>query len=304
MSDAVPALVVLGSTTPFALGVVDGLSDRVRPHVIELDAPAPTMGPFALVQPGSLSAAGLARGWQVSGARSEELEAIFGAADLVVIACHRTVLPARLLGLPTFGVVNLHPSMLPRYRGPVPLFWQLRDGLAEIGITVHRVNAALDAGDILAQQTMRLPEQASEAELSNALGARGAHLLESILPGVLDGTIRPIAQDERVATYQTWPTEREFVLPPACSAVHAVRFLRAMQDRHVPITLAGVGAAPGGSISVARLEAWYKTDFAGSARLWPPASTVWRRPLARRANARVSLPGGELDVVLARSAPD
>ncbi|MBF6592146.1 MAG: methionyl-tRNA formyltransferase, partial [Ktedonobacterales bacterium] len=76
--------------------------------------------------------------------------------DLLLVAGFRWRLPAEVLALPRLGCVNAHPSLLPRYRGPNPLYWQVANGETEIGLTLHRMDADFDTGAILAQRTLPL----------------------------------------------------------------------------------------------------------------------------------------------------
>ena len=73
------------------------------------------------------------------------------APDLIVVSCFARKLPESVLSIPHIGCFNLHPSLLPAYRGPVPLFWQFRAGVKTFGITLHRMSSRLDAGNIVAQ---------------------------------------------------------------------------------------------------------------------------------------------------------
>ncbi len=103
-------------------------------------------------------------------------------ADLALCAGFPWKLPVDALEVPRLGVVNFHPSLLPRYRGPIPVGWAIRNGDREIGVTFHRMAAELDAGPILSQGTLALGDEWSWDEL----GPRIAGVVQQILPRALE----------------------------------------------------------------------------------------------------------------------
>ena len=92
--------------------------------------------------------------------------------DIGVVSCFPHRLHENLLKLPAFGCYNLHPSLLPQYRGPTPLFWQLRQGETETGVTLHKMCAGIDTGDIVAQQRLLIDDGISELELGRRCAER------------------------------------------------------------------------------------------------------------------------------------
>jgi methionyl-tRNA formyltransferase len=102
-------------------------------------------------------------------------------ADVAISAAFPLLIPADALGVPRFGVINTHPSLLPRYRGPNPIGWTIRSGDAELGYTVHRMDADFDTGPRLAQGTTRI----DDVERPDEVFARMFVLLDSLLPRAL-----------------------------------------------------------------------------------------------------------------------
>jgi methionyl-tRNA formyltransferase len=102
--------------------------------------------------------------------------------DLALCAGFPWKLPAEALEVPRLGVVNFHPSLLPRYRGPIPVGWAIRNGDREIGVTFHRMAAELDTGPILSQGRLTLGDEWSWDEL----GPRIAGVVQQILPAALE----------------------------------------------------------------------------------------------------------------------
>lgn len=146
------------------------------------------------------------------------------ALDLVCVACFPWRIPDALLPLPTYGFLNLHPSRLPAYRGPAPLFWQLRDGLQQGGVTVHWMDAAFDSGPIAAQSALALPVGATSAELDQLHALTGADLLLDALHQLAAGC-RPAQPQGGDGSRQSWPMAADFRLDRQWSARHAYNFI-------------------------------------------------------------------------------
>jgi methionyl-tRNA formyltransferase len=123
--------------------------------------------------------------------------------DLVMCLGFPWKIPTDALGVPPLGVVNSHPSLLPRYRGPIPVGWAIRNGETQIGITIHRMEPELDTGPILAQAPLALEDEWSWEEL----GPRLAVVVAQLLPIALDRVQRGDPgepQDEEEAEYQSF----------------------------------------------------------------------------------------------------
>jgi methionyl-tRNA formyltransferase len=121
--------------------------------------------------------------------------------DFIVVVAYGQILPAWLLAIPRFGAINVHGSLLPRYRGAAPVVWSILNGDRTTGITTMLMDEQLDTGPILLQRELHVPQTATAGELATELANLGADLLISTLDGVAAGTIPPIAQDDSLATY-------------------------------------------------------------------------------------------------------
>jgi methionyl-tRNA formyltransferase len=180
--------------------------------------------------------------------------------DLVLVACFPHRLPAELTGWARGGCLNLHPSLLPRYRGPAPLFWQLRAGETATGVTLHRVSARLDGGDLVARRRVPLPEGASGPEHEGLLGEEGAALFLEALTAAADGVLAARPQDEARASYQPAPGPADFEVPTTWSARRAYSFIRGTGDWGHPHTVVG----PGGPWRVRAATGWWGTAHLGA----------------------------------------
>lgn len=131
----------------------------------------------------------------------EVFEALRDAApDVIVVAAYGRILPPEVLALPRHGCVNVHGSILPRYRGAAPVQWAVIRGESETGVTLMRMDEGLDTGPILAIRTTPIADDDTAATVYDRLAGIGAELLAASLPGILDGTIAPVPQDPAAAT--------------------------------------------------------------------------------------------------------
>jgi len=131
-----------------------------------------------------------------------DLEAI--SPDLVIMSCFPWRVTEPLLAIPSLGWWNLHPSLLPAYRGPNPLYWQLEAGETKTGISLHQVDAGLDTGPVIAQQRCALT---ATMELENELAQLGANLIIESLQKQQQGNLVATPQDETLASYQSFPDQ-------------------------------------------------------------------------------------------------
>jgi methionyl-tRNA formyltransferase len=126
------------------------------------------------------------------------LEAI--APDAIVVVAYGRIIPDWMLALPRFGCINVHGSLLPKYRGAAPIQWAIANGETETGVTTMRLDAGLDTGDVLLMQKISLGPDTTCAEVFPQLALLGAELLVATLAGLEDSSIVPVAQDNSRAT--------------------------------------------------------------------------------------------------------
>ena len=122
-------------------------------------------------------------------------------ADLFVVVAFGQILPQAALDLPAHGTLNVHASLLPRWRGAAPIQAAIRAGDEESGVTIMVLDAGLDTGPVLSSQSVELAANETGQSLHDTLAALGADLLSRTLPKFLAGDIRPQAQDDTRATY-------------------------------------------------------------------------------------------------------
>ena len=121
-------------------------------------------------------------------------------ADVYVVAAFGQILPQAVLDIPPHGSINIHASLLPRWRGAAPINAAIRAGDSETGITIMKMDAGLDTGPILSQRAIAIAPDETAETLHDKLSALGGDLLIETLPVYLSGEIKPIPQDDSLAT--------------------------------------------------------------------------------------------------------
>lgn len=134
--------------------------------------------------------------------------------DAIIVVAYGRIIPQWMLDLPRFGCINVHGSLLPKYRGAAPIQWAVANGETETGVTTMRLDAGLDTGDILLFHSVRLNYSTMAAELYPQLAADGAHLLVQTLEGLEHGTIKPQPQNHTAATLAPILTREDGRLRP------------------------------------------------------------------------------------------
>lgn len=135
--------------------------------------------------------------------RKPDEQAEFAALNLdcAIVAAYGLILPQAILDAPRLGCVNVHASLLPRWRGAAPIQRSILAGDAETGVTIMQMDAGLDTGAMLLKDTLPITARMNAAELHDALAAMGARLMVAALPGIADGTLPPVPQPDEGVTY-------------------------------------------------------------------------------------------------------
>ena len=126
------------------------------------------------------------------------LEAL--APDAILVVAYGRIIPDWMLALPRYGCINLHGSLLPKYRGAAPIQWAVANGETITGVTTMRLDAGLDTGPMLLAQAVAIAPEETAEDLFESLADKGAGLMVQTLAGVEDGSVTPVAQDHASAT--------------------------------------------------------------------------------------------------------
>ncbi len=122
-------------------------------------------------------------------------------ADIFVVAAFGQILSSEILNMPKYGCVNIHASLLPKYRGAAPIQWAIIDGEKETGITIMQMNEGLDTGDILMQEKVAILDTDTGESLFNKLEECGSKLIVKALPLIESGSLQPMKQDDGKSSY-------------------------------------------------------------------------------------------------------
>ncbi len=123
------------------------------------------------------------------------------APELIVVAAFGQILPSEFFDLPRYGTLNIHASLLPKYRGASPIVAAILEGEQTTGVTIMKIAAGMDTGDLLSRRSVDIPCDMTAGELEARLSGEGAELLLETIPGYVSGEIQPRPQDDDKATY-------------------------------------------------------------------------------------------------------
>lgn len=122
------------------------------------------------------------------------------APELIVVVAYGRILPPEVLGIPRYGCINLHVSLLPKYRGAAPVQWAVLNGDAETGVTIMQLDEGLDTGDILMVERLAIGPEETSGELFDRVSSVGAKTLLACIEEIAAGRAKPIPQDHAKAT--------------------------------------------------------------------------------------------------------
>lgn len=148
--------------------------------------------------------------------------------DLIVVAAFGQILKKDVLEMPKYGCINVHASLLPRWRGAAPINAAVLAGDEETGVTIMKMDVGLDTGSMLAMKKIRIKPDDTAGSLFEALSTLGADLLIETLPAYMDGKLTPQPQPEEGATYAPMLKKEDGLLDFTQTAVDLERRVRAM----------------------------------------------------------------------------
>jgi len=220
--------IIYAGTPDFAVPALRALLDAGENVVAVYTQPDRPAGRGRKLTASPVKQAALAAGipvFQPLSLRNADAQAELAALkpDLMVVAAYGLLLPKVVLDMPTHGCVNLHASLLPRWRGAAPIQRAIENGDAETGITLMQMDVGLDTGDMLAKSACPITPDDSAQNLHDRLAEMGAVLLIQHLPALLTGTLQGDAQDEALVTYAKKLDKAEAVLDWSLPATELAR---------------------------------------------------------------------------------
>ena len=150
------------------------------------------------------------------------------APDLIVVVAYGKILPKHILDLPRIGTINIHASLLPKYRGPAPIQWAIINGEKETGVTTMFMDEGLDTGDILLSSKVEIAPSDTSATLHDRLALLGGDVLMRTLAALEVGDLKPTPQDHAHATHSTLLKKKDGQIDWNTSAEKLDAFIRGM----------------------------------------------------------------------------
>ncbi|WP_218047268.1 methionyl-tRNA formyltransferase [Staphylococcus pasteuri] len=169
---------------------------------------------------------------------SEELQTLLNMdSDLIVTAAFGQILPEQLLNTPKLGAINVHASLLPKYRGGAPIHQAIIDGEKETGITIMYMVKKLDAGNIISQRAIDIEQDDNVGSMHDTLSFLGADLLKETLPSILNGTNDSVEQDDSQASFASNISREDEKIDWNCSAQEIHNHIRGLSPWPVAYTI-------------------------------------------------------------------
>lgn len=170
----------------------------------------------------------------------EDLKAL--NPDLMITCAFGQILSQEILDIPKLGVINIHASLLPKYRGATPINQAILDGEKQTGITIMKTDIGIDTGDIIYQKSIEIGEEETAGELSERLSILGAECIEKVLGDIIEGEIIYTKQDDNLSTYTKMLRKEDARIDFNKSAREIVNQIRAYNP--APIAFANLDGQP------------------------------------------------------------
>lgn len=228
-----PLRLAFMGTPDFSVGILDALVAAGHEVVCVYSQPPRPAGRGQQLQASPVHRRAEALGIEVrtpKSLRKAEEQAAFAALNLdcAIVAAYGLILPQAILDAPRLGCVNVHASLLPRWRGAAPIQRSILAGDGETGVTIMQMDAGLDTGAMLLKETLPITPRMNAAELHDALAAMGARLMAHALPGIADGSLAPVPQPDEGVTYAAKLSKDEGRLDLTRSAADLDRQVRGL----------------------------------------------------------------------------
>lgn len=198
-------LIFMGSAA-FAVPSLEALLKSRHEILAVVTQPDKPVGRGLEIKPCAVAAAAKEKGLNLFQPKSvKDLETIDHlrtlAPHIIIVVAYGKILPKDLLEIPHYGCINLHASLLPKYRGAAPINWAIVKGEKETGVSTQRIVEELDAGDVLLSEKTLIGNEETAADLYERLSQMGSELLLETIDSMELGLINPVPQDNRAATY-------------------------------------------------------------------------------------------------------
>ena len=223
---------IFAGTPEFAARALDALVLAGHEIALVLTQPDRPAGRGLKLKPSAVKTRALAHGLEIlqpASLKTPEIQATLAshAVDAMIVAAYGLIIPAALLAMPRLGCINIHASLLPRWRGAAPIQRAILAGDNETGITLMQMDAGLDTGAILSRHGMPIECSDTAGSLTVKLADLGAEAIVERLPDIARGALAPEPQDERLASYAAKISKHEAIIDWRQDAEDIARAIRA-----------------------------------------------------------------------------
>lgn len=225
--------VIFMGTPDFAVGTLEAIIEAGHEVVLVVTQPDKPKGRSGALQFPPVKECALAHNievFQPTRIRLEENVEYLRKynADIMVVAAFGQILPKSILDMPKYGCINVHASLLPKYRGAAPIQWSILNGDEFTGVTIMRMDVGMDTGDMIAKREIRIAEDETGGSLFDKLAVLGARLCVDTMPLIEAGTVSYIPQDDAQATHASMISKELGDIDWNRSAVEIERLIRGL----------------------------------------------------------------------------
>jgi len=206
--------IIFMGTPPFAMPALKALHESGHDITMVVTQPDRPRGRGRKLSPPAVKTTALDLGYQVlqpESIKTTEFNDLIAQQkpDFLVVIAFGRILPENVLALPRLGTINVHASLLPKYRGPAPIQWAVINGEKETGVCTQLMEKELDTGDLLLSVRETIKPDDTAGDLHDRLAVKGATVLIDTLKGLAGKTIQPVSQDHSLATYAPMLTKED-----------------------------------------------------------------------------------------------
>jgi len=153
--------------------------------------------------------------------------------DIILVSCYARLLPQAILSTVKNGCFNVHPSLLPAFRGPAPIFWQYQQGVTYFGVTLHRLSQDFDTGNSVSQMSVKIEDGFTQNKTTELLAKVASDLVLNLLDDIKNNRVTEIEQDKTKASYYSYPDYKDYELSTNWTAKRIYNFIKAYQNEDV-----------------------------------------------------------------------
>lgn len=270
--------VVFMGTPDFAVPVLEALTESKHEVVAVVTQPDKRKGRGKEMQYTPVKTAALNHGievYQPAKVKDEEFQNVLRDinADVIVVVAFGQILPPSIIHMPKYGCINVHASLLPKYRGAAPIQWAVIDGEKETGITTMQMDEGLDTGDMMLKEVVPVDEKETGGSLHDKLAACGGKIILETLQKVEDGTVTYTKQDDSKSNYAKMLDKNLGKIDFTKKAVEIERLIRGLNPWPSAYTklngktlkiwdadvLEGKNETPGKIVNITKDQIWIST---------------------------------------------